>query len=94
MIFLGMNVLVDTATLCMRKIKEKKMNETKTKQIFFDIQQLNFSYKNSPLLNSEMNCRVHIAAVGSGDIGISYYQEVSTAGFYSAISLRERPAGD
>ena len=27
-----------------------------------------------------MNCRVHIAAVASGDIGISYCQEVSTAG--------------
>ena len=36
-----------------------------------------------------MNCRVHIAAVASGDIGISYCQEVSTAGFCSAISLRE-----
>ena len=36
-----------------------------------------------------MNCRVNIAAVVSGDIGISYCQEVSTAGFCSAISLRE-----
>ena len=27
-----------------------------------------------------MNCRVNIAAVVSGDIGISYCQEVSTAG--------------
>ena len=27
-----------------------------------------------------MNCRVNIAAVASGDIGISYCQEVSTAG--------------
>ena len=36
-----------------------------------------------------MNCRVHIAAVASGDIGISYCQEVSTAGLCSAISLRE-----
>ena len=36
-----------------------------------------------------MNCRVNIAAVASGDIGISYCQEVSTAGFCSAISLRE-----
>ena len=36
-----------------------------------------------------MNCIVNLAAVGSGDIGISYCQEVSTAGFCSAISLRE-----
>ena len=36
-----------------------------------------------------MNCIVNIAAVVSGDIGISYCQEVSTAGFCSAISLRE-----
>ena len=36
-----------------------------------------------------MNCRVNIAAVVSGDIGISYCQEVSTAGFCSAISLRK-----
>ena len=36
-----------------------------------------------------MNCIVNLAAVASGDIGISYCQEVSTAGFYSAISLRE-----
>ena len=27
-----------------------------------------------------MNCRVNIAAVASGDIGISYCQEISTAG--------------
>ena len=27
-----------------------------------------------------MNCRVNIVAVASGDIGISYCQEVSTAG--------------
>ena len=36
-----------------------------------------------------MNCIVNLAAVASGDIGISYCQEVSTAEFYSAISLRE-----
>ena len=36
-----------------------------------------------------MNCIVNLAAVASGDIGISYCQEVSTAGFCSAISLRE-----
>ena len=36
-----------------------------------------------------MNCIVNLAAVASGDIGISYCQEVSTAGFCSAISLRD-----
>jgi len=36
-----------------------------------------------------MNCIVNLAAVASGDIGISYCQEVSTVGFCSAISLRE-----
>lgn len=38
MIFLGMNVLDDTATLCMRKNKEKKMSEMRSEQISFDIQ--------------------------------------------------------
>ena len=37
-----------------------------------------------------MNCRVNIAAVGSGDIGISYCQEVSIARFCSAISFEMR----
>ena len=41
-----------------------------------------------------MNCRVNIAAVVSGDIGISCCQEVSTTpGEISAVSLRIKDTG-
>lgn len=59
--------------------------------------QLIFSYKNDTLTVCfgkedsfiRKKDRAKLAAVAGGDVGISYCQEVSIAGFYSAISLRK-----